>query len=404
MRILDLAIKDLKQITRDRRAFIFLLLMPITFTFFFGWVFGSFGVSEDDPRLPIGWFSQDTDSILSTEMYSLLEASDAIRPEVVEKEDITKIAGRVQEGELAAAVLFPAGFMPETGSAETVKITLIADLFTPAGQTAANAVQAALTRLLGSDQMANISMKAFNELEGFEGEGETREYFDEGFKLAIQAWEQPPLGLQIVQLTGEGAEQEFNPYAQASPGMLIQFTVFGLINSASLLVIERKTKTLQRMMTTPISRSEMLAGHILAMFIVVFLQQMMLIVLGQFLGLEYFREPIALLLLVITFALFATSYGLLIGVLAKTEEQVIMIAMLSMFLLTALGGAWFPLEMTGEVFSAIGHITPTAWAMDGFQNLILRGQGFESVILSSGIILAYAVLCFALAVWRFRYE
>jgi len=243
MRILDLAIKDLKQITRDRRAFIFLLLMPITFTFFFGWVFGSFGVSEDDPRLPIGWFSQDTDSILSNEMYSLLEASDAIRPEVVEKEDITKIAGRVQEGELAAAVLFPAGFMSETGSEETVKITLIADLFTPAGQTAANAVQAALTRLLGSDQMANISMKAFDELEGFEGEGETREYFDEGFKLAIQAWEQPPLGLQIVQLTGEGAEQEFNPYAQASPGMLIQFTVFGLINSASLLVIERKTKT-----------------------------------------------------------------------------------------------------------------------------------------------------------------
>jgi len=158
------------------------------------------------------------------------------------------------------------------------------------------------------------------------------------------------------------------------------------------------------MMTTPISRSEMLAGHILAMFIVVFLQQMMLIVLGQFLGLEYFREPIALLMLVITFALFATSYGLLIGVLAKTEEQVIMIAMLSMFLLSALGGAWFPLEMTGEAFSAIGHITPTAWAMDGFQNLILRGQGFESVILSSGIILAYAVLCFALAVWRFRYE
>jgi ABC-2 type transport system permease protein len=252
--------------------------------------------------------------------------------------------------------------------------------------------------------MANISMKAFDELEGFEGEGETREYFDEGFKLAIQAWEQPPLGLQIVQLTGEGAEQEFNPYAQASPGMLIQFTVFGLINSASLLVIERKTKTLQRMMTTPISRSEMLAGHILAMFIVVFLQQMMLIVLGQFLGLEYFREPIALLLLVITFSLFATSYGLLIGVLAKTEEQVIMIAMLSMFLLSALGGAWFPLEITGEAFSAIGHITPTAWAMDGFQNLILRGQGFDSVILSAGIILAYAVLCFALAVWRFRYE
>jgi ABC-2 type transport system permease protein len=80
-----------------------------------------------------------------------------------------------------------------------------------------------------------------------------------------------------------------------------------------------------------------------------------------------------------------------------------MISMLSMFLLSTLGGAWFPLEITGETFATIGHITPTAWAMDGFQNLILRGQGFDSVILSAGILLAYAVLCFALAVWRFRY-
>jgi ABC-2 type transport system permease protein len=352
----------------------------------------------------VGWISLDETNILGDELLSLLEVSDAIRPEVLQGEDAENAVSRVQENEIAAAIFFPAGFSIGSEDEEPVKITLIVDQFTPAGQTATNAVQAALARLLGSIQIAEISTDTYQELEDFNQEEEREQYFESAFEMAIQAWEQPPLGLQIVHQSTDEVETEFNPYFQASPGMLIQFTVFGLINSATLLVIERKTRTLQRMMTTPISRSETIAGHLLAMFIVVLIQQMILIILGQFLGLEYFRQPLALLLLVVSFALFASSYGLLIGVLAKSEEQVMMIGMLSMFLLTALAGAWFPLEMSGEAFATIGRLTPTAWAMEGFQNLILRGQGLESVLLNIGIIIVYAVLCFVLAVWRFRYE
>lgn len=404
MRILDITIKDLKQTVRDRRAFLFLLLMPITFTFFFGWIFGNIGIDDEDPRLPIGWISLDEANFVSQNLFSMLETSDTVRPENLNPEDFDQAAERVLEGELAAVVLFPSNFSFAPELSDPAVITLTVDQATQAGQTASNAVQAALTRLLGSDQMAHISANVFAAIGGFDSTSERQAYLDESFSLAIQSWAKPPLGLEVISLSAEDAEQEFNPYFQASPGMLIQFTVFGLINSATLIVIERKTKTLQRMMTTPISRSEMIAGHLLAMFTVVFLQQMILIIMGQFLGLEYFREPLALLILVVSFALFASSYGLLIGVLAKSEEQVMMIGMLSMFLLTALAGAWFPLEMSGEAFATIGHLTPTAWAMDGFQNLILRGQGLEGVLQSVGVILAYAAVCFALAVWRFRYD
>jgi ABC-2 type transport system permease protein len=75
-----------------------------------------------------------------------------------------------------------------------------------------------------------------------------------------------------------------------------------------------------------------------------------------------------------------------------------------MFLLTALGGAWFPLDITSQTFYTIGHFTPGAWIMDGFQNIILRGLGFSSILLPAAIIMGYALLFFALAVWRFRFE
>jgi ABC-2 type transport system permease protein len=90
--------------------------------------------------------------------------------------------------------------------------------------------------------------------------------------------------------------------------------------------------------------------------------------------------------------------------LAKTEEQVIMYCMIPMFLLSALGGAWMPLDVTGKAFQTIGHFLPTAWGMDGLQNIIVRGLGLESVLLPSGIMLAYAVALFAVGAWRFKFE
>jgi ABC-2 type transport system permease protein len=47
---------------------------------------------------------------------------------------------------------------------------------------------------------------------------------------------------------------------------------------------------------------------------------------------------------------------------------------------------------------------PTAWAMDGFQNIILRGLGDASALLPAAILLGVGLLFLAVAVWRFRFE
>jgi len=92
----------------------------------------------------------------------------------------------------------------------------------------------------------------------------------------------------------------------------------------------------------------------------------------------------------------------LIGIVAKEEQQVILYAMIAMFLFSAMGGTWFPLETTGGAFAAIGKVLPSAWAMNGLQNILIRGLGLGSVWLSALVLLAYALGFFVLAVWRFR--
>ncbi|MFO7585503.1 MAG: ABC transporter permease, partial [Anaerolineales bacterium] len=129
----------------------------------------------------------------------------------------------------------------------------------------------------------------------------------------------------------------------------------------------------------------------------------MLVIFGQLaLGVDYLREPLGTLLVSVALGLWVASMGLLIGVLAKSDDQVVLFSMIAMFLFSALGGAWFPLEASGGAFAAIGRLMPSAWAMTGYQNILIRGLGLSSAWMPAAVLLAYAAGFFLLAVWRFR--
>jgi ABC-2 type transport system permease protein len=76
--------------------------------------------------------------------------------------------------------------------------------------------------------------------------------------------------------------------------------------------------------------------------------------------------------------------------------------MAARFFFSALGGAWFPLESSGQGFTAIGYLTPASWAMNGFQNILVRGLDAAAVLLPVGILLLYALGFFGLALWKFK--
>jgi ABC-2 type transport system permease protein len=233
------------------------------------------------------------------------------------------------------------------------------------------------------------------------------EEFVPSIELAWSKWDENSR-LSLVKVEQAVAEESSdwtggNPYNQASPGILVQFAIFGLTTSAQILVQERKSRTLQRLMTTAMRPWEIVAGHLLAMFTLTFLQTALLVVFGQFvLHVNYLREPIGTLLISISLGLWVASMGLLVGVLAKGEEQVILFSLIAMFLFSALGGTWFPLEAAGGAFNAVGKLMPSAWAMTGLQNILIRGLGLSSTLLPAGILLLYASGFFALAVWRFK--
>lgn len=86
---------------------LFLLAMPVIFTIFMGVMFSD--GEESDPRLPLGFADQDG-SDMSVEILQLLEASDIVRPVLLEESAIPNAGRQVGDGDLAGVLLVPAGF------------------------------------------------------------------------------------------------------------------------------------------------------------------------------------------------------------------------------------------------------------------------------------------------------
>ena len=214
----------------------------------------------------------------------------------------------------------------------------------------------------------------------------------------------PPLTVASVD-AGMTSGKEARGFDISSPGMLINWILFSLLTTGAALVAERRSRALRRLLTTRVTRPQVILGKTLAMVIITLLQQVILIGLGQFaFGVDYLNSPGALVLCMVTLSVVAATLGLLIATVFKSEAAVISTTVIVSMVLAAMSGAWFPLEITGPTFAAIGHAMPTAWVLDSLRGIILQGFTIADVVPKLVVAWGYAAVFFALAVWRFRFE
>jgi len=383
---------------RDKRSLLFLVVMPIAFTFFMGFAYKNAGGDPNaDNRIPLAIVNPEPNSMLNKTLITRLESSETVRIEIMSE---ANAIDALHKGDVAGVLKIPAGFSEQASAGNEAQLTLIADSTSAEGQSLYQLLRVPISQLMSA---VEISRETVDIVNATDMSAEQNAAFD----LAWNKWTEASR-TSLVKMEQAVAEKSAdwtggNPYNQSSPGILVQFAIFGLVTSAQILVQEKKSRTLQRLITTAMKPWEIVAGHMLAMFTITILQTAMLILFGQLiLKVDYLREPVGILLVAVTLGLWVSSMGLLIGVVAKEEQQVILFSMIAMFLFSALGGTWFPLESTGGTFAAIGKAMPSAWAMNGLQNILIRGLGLESVWMAVGILSAYALFFFVLAVWRFR--
>ncbi|BAC91414.1 ABC transporter permease [Gloeobacter violaceus] len=212
---------------------------------------------------------------------------------------------------------------------------------------------------------------------------------------------------------GEVAIKEEYPSGSAPPAQrpsslqqnVPAWTIFGIffiVNALALSILrERQSGTLTRLAAAPLRIPVLLAGKLLPFYLINLVQAALMFALGIFgLGLVVGAQWPALILVTLAVAAVATSLGLLIATLFETPEQLGGIASVLVVVLAALGGILVPGFVMPELMRKLAALTPQYWALEGYQNVLLRNEGVVGVLPQVGVLLLFAIGLFLLATWR----
>jgi ABC-2 type transport system permease protein len=194
-------------------------------------------------------------------------------------------------------------------------------------------------------------------------------------------------------------------FQQNVPG----YTIYGVFWIASLLagsvLREKREGTFRRLMVAPVSRTVILAGKLLPYYSINILQIIVMMAASALLFRMSFGHSFAGLIVVsLALAACATGLGIAVAAFARTEAQAGTLTVLLILTLSALGGCFVPRFLMPPTLKTIGLLTPHAWALDAYQDLIVRGYGLAEVMPHVGVLVGFALLFFIVGVRRFRFE
>lgn len=348
-----LARHDLKHMLRARETLFWTFLMPIVFFFFIGSITGGFGRRGPESRDPL---------ILETSSGSGFLAA-FLEQRLGEVGFEILAPGAMDPGNKIPRLSIPAAFTDSVLAGHRTKIT-----FTRPGE----------ADIRGDYDRFRVSRAVFGVLGNLVAAGEGGKPTAEG--LAIVAAAPKPVHLLVT----PAGKRRIVPtgFEQAVPGTMVMFTLIVLLTSgAVLLVIERKEGLLRRLASSPLDRRSILLGKWGGRMLMGMIQIGFAMVVGTVLFHMRWGPNLPTLLLVLLFYAGLIAFlGILLGSLARSEGQAVGLGVLTSNVLAALGGCWWPIEITPPWMQKLSLAFPTGWAMNALHKLVSFGAAPSEVV------------------------
>ncbi len=415
--ILAMAWKDLKIFFKDLGGVALIFLQPFMFIVVMSYALSGFYTSGDG-AISLLAVNEDRGGQAAAVLRQLDEM-EAFQVETTWEEkplDREQAERLVAEGTRPLALVFPADFskvleeIPTGEERRTTRVLVIADpamssqfvepilgtlqglierqTFTAMAPKGLDLLFARLSPQMPVEQREAIKIEAQEAISGgFLGEGE------------------PVVALEKKAPAGMRVEKYPDAFQQNVPG----YTIYGIFWIVSLLagsvLEEKRLGTFRRLLAAPLDRAVMLAGKLLPYYIINLLQLIIMLGASHLLfGLQLGFSPAGLVLISLAAAAAATGLGVLVSALARTEAQAGGLTVLLLLTLSALGGCFVPRFIMPSWLQTAGLITPHAWALDAYQDLLVRGYGLVEILPKAGVLAGFAVIFFTIGVWRFRFE
>lgn len=364
-----LAYRDLKILLPRRETWMWTFVMPIVFFYFIGNVTGGFGRKEK--RDPIAVMVPSDAGFLADELIGRLEQRNFLI---------------VHEQNFFRELRIPPGFTASVLAGKPVKLEFTrygAGSDTDYDQTR---VSRAVYTVLG-DLLAVTSRGGAPDPASF----------------AKLAREPRLISLEV----SSAGKRKFAPvgFAQAVPGTLVMFTLLVMFTSgAASLLVERRQGILRRLASSPMSRGAVVLGKWGARVSLGFIQILFAMVAGTVLFQVHWDHLGAILALLAAYASLAAVLGMLLGNLAQSDGQVVGLGVIASNVMAALGGCWWPIEITPRWSQNLALAFPTGWAMDALHKLMSFGDSGAAVIPHIAVFVGTALIAGYVLVRSFRFQ
>jgi ABC-type multidrug transport system permease subunit len=419
-KVLAIIQHDLRVFLTDRSNLPSLLFIPAVMTVLIGLVNGGAFSGPEIQRLDV--IDQDNTQASSQFLASIRQANPALTlcPMDNTDRDICSLGksgtltesqalDRVANSTSLALLEIPAGFEASLAAQLPMALTFRSASSFGASQSAKEAVQAALSQVNAASAASQIGLSVIDQLQGQPLAGDQAQQMKNSlYQRALEMGQAKVVsvdfalsGVSQARSMGQSLQQGLG---QSVPGMGTMFVLMTIFGGMAALIVERQQWTLQRLAVMPVSRSTLLAGKILARFCLGLLQFLVVFIVGALLGMNFGEDPLALLLMVIVYTLSVTALSFAIGSGLKNPAQASGLALLLTLTLAPLGGAWWPMSISPRFLQIIGHVSPIAWAMDGFTALTYESAHLVDIWIPLAVLLGMTIVAFLVAIPRFRYQ
>ncbi|WP_234123593.1 ABC transporter permease [Clostridium hydrogenum] len=182
-------------------------------------------------------------------------------------------------------------------------------------------------------------------------------------------------------------------------GLVIQFVMFSSIFTSTIILTDKKKKTLYRSLNAPISLKSYMFQTILSFIFISIIQILVLtLVIVYGFGIYSGKSIFNMLGLLILMSFVSVSFGIAVSSICKDETKAVISGIGVVTVMTMLSGCW-GMTPSSDIIKNISKALPTTWAMEAVKK-ILNNDNFNSIGKEAAILLAFAAVFFLLGTWR----
>lgn len=197
--------------------------------------------------------------------------------------------------------------------------------------------------------------------------------------------------LEVSYLYGGPEYTQTDALAPLFVGLFAFLFVF-LLTSVSFLR-ERSQGTIERLMVSPLSKSELVLGYVLGFLLFAMVQSLLILVFVVYVLLVQHAGNLGLIFLVmLALTIGGVSMGIFVSAFARNELQVIQFIPLLLVPQILLGGLFFPVATLPVVLKQFAYVLPLTYANFALRDVMIRGLGIVDIWRDLAALVAFATL------------